>query len=325
MRIVHWTLGNGSGLNKISTTLSVAERQLGLDSVLCYTDGGSQPAPLGSVLVKEEDALISDVHVLHSHIPDKAKGKSVFIPHGTPEHCFQITVEQMRDNYAGGDSLMMSMYWLNRADAVATFWERHKYIWQSMSPKQRIEVIPMGVETEQWGNATSAGKYAGTPSILNLENGATIKWPLDIFLMWPMVMKEMPEAILHAFYLPHNMHRFWYPLIYATGVGYKSYTAGTYMNCVALRNAFKSVDFYLSPVRYGDHNATCLEAKATGCKVISYKGNPYADYWISEGDQRVMAEEVIAIMKGYMAPRATLPISDIKDTALAMKGIYESL
>ena len=121
------------------------------------------------------------------------------------------------------------------------------------------------------------------------------------------------------------MHRFWYPLLYLNGTAYKSYTSGNFISHNDLRNAFKSTDFYLSPVRYGDHNTICMEAKASGSKVISYRGNVYADYWITEGDQRVMAQQLIAILKGEVSPRECEPVPDIKDTATIMTGIYDEL
>jgi hypothetical protein len=194
-----------------------------------------------------------------------------------------------------------------------------------MAPKQDIKVIPMGVDKNFWSAGESRGKWVGSPSVFNAENGHTIKWPLDVFLAWPFVAEKVPDAIIHAHYLPHDMHRFWYPLLYLNGTAYKSYTSGNFISHNDLRNAFKSTDFYLSPVRYGDHNTICMEAKAAGSKVISYRGNVYADYWITEGDQRVKARELIAILNGKVSPRKCEPVPDIKDTATIMKGIYDQL
>lgn len=310
----------------MATMICQAETEMGLDSFLCYTDGGvGKPTPGVRVLPDKEVARDADIHVIHSHVPDDMPGKKVMIPHGTPEHCFQVTTESMKTNYAGSDAFSLTTYWINRADAVVTFWPRHAALWQTVAPKQKINVIPMGVNKEFWSSGESKGKWVGSPSVFNCENGHSIKWPLDIFLAWPMVTKEATGARLHAHYLPHDMHRFWYPLMYLNGTAYHSYSGSTYFGPESLRNGFKSSDFYLSPVRYGDHNTICMEAKAAGAKVISYKGNVYADYWISEGDQRVMAEELISIFKGEVEPRTSEPVADIKETAQAMKGLYESL
>lgn len=79
-------------------------------------------------------------------------------------------------------------------------------------------------------------------------------------------------------------------------------------------------------VRYGDHNRLSLEANASGCKTISYKGNVYSSYWIDEGDQREMAKRLIAILKGEVEPRPDKrEVADISITAQAMKEIYESI
>ena len=68
-----------------------------------------------------------------------------------------------------------------------------------------------------------------------------------------------------------------------------------------------------------------LEAKASGCKVISYTGNPYADYWVPEGDQRIIAKKLIKILKGDVKPKATQEVPDISETAAAMLKIYEEI
>lgn len=323
MKVVHWTLGNGSGLNKVSQDLSNAEKKLGLDSILIPTNGASAE--------EWEKGTDGDIHVIHSHIPDnirqKTKGKLVFIPHGTPEHCFHIAVEQHSyKGYAAGNSFMLSTYWLKEADATVTFWPRHRAIWQSLTHKKNtIECIPLGIDLDFWKPVPTRGKFAGSPSLTTIENCHYIKWPLDLLLTWPHVAKELMEARLHIHYLPSDQHRFWYPLLSATGGDYTTYTSSTYYSPEDLRNCFVSSDYYVSLVRYGDFNRTCLEAKASGAKLISYRGNRYADYWVTEGDQRVMAEEFKAILKGQIPAREPEKVADILDTARAMKEIYEKI
>jgi hypothetical protein len=68
-----------------------------------------------------------------------------------------------------------------------------------------------------------------------------------------------------------------------------------------------------------------LEAKSCGCKVISYAGNDYADFWITEGDQREQAKQLLGIFKGEIQARPTLAIPDIKETAKQMLEIYGGL
>src|SRR5574340_1560694 len=89
-KLVHWSLSNGSGLNRMATMICQAETEMGLDSFLCYTDGGvGKPTPGVRVLPDKEVARDADIHVIHSHVPDDMPGKKVMIPHGTPEHCFR--------------------------------------------------------------------------------------------------------------------------------------------------------------------------------------------------------------------------------------------
>ena len=324
MRIVHSTINNGSGLNRVSVNMATTERKLGLDSYISFTDKPEMSTPEEFILNTEE-SRVADVHVVHSHLPDRAKGKTVFIPHGTPEHCFQSAIEQNKNNgFAAGDAFMLSMHRINTCDVVVTFWDRHRYIWQSLNPKADVRCIPMGVDTDFWKPTTSKGKWAGNPSLLSCENSHSIKWPLDLIIAFPEIMRET-EAVMHLHYMPIDQHRFWYPLMNANGTMYKSYSSGMYMDADSLRNAFNSVDYYISPVRYGDFNSVCLEAKASGCKVISYKGNPYADYHIQEGDQRVIVKDLLEIFKGNVEPNKTQAVDSVETMSKQMISIYEEI
>jgi hypothetical protein len=134
----------------------------------------------------------------------------------------------------------------------------------------------------------------------------------------------MPEAKLHLLYLPMDQHRWWFPLMFNNGSAFRSYVGGTYDHN-SLRNIMCSVDYYIGLVRYGDFNRVSLEAKACGTKLISYWGNPYADYWIPEGDQRIIATKLTEILKGNAIPRGTEEAPDIKETAEAMIKIYKEV
>jgi len=320
MKICHWTLTNGSGLHHMARDISAGECKAGHDSFLVSTQ---------TEQLQDVDA---DVHVLHSHIPDKilltGKAKKVvYVAHGTPEHCFQSAVEAgLNHGYGAGDAWMMLMNYLRIADATVTWWPRHQAILKSMANKNtRVELVPMGVDTSTFKPMPTRGKYAGNPSVFTAENCHYIKWPLDLFMLWPWVVKEIPDAVLHAHYLPRDQHRWFMPLVYSNGTAYKSYLSGTPLAQEDLINAFCSTDFYIGLVRYGDFDRLAMEAKACGAKLISYRGNEYADYWITEGDQREMAKELVAILKGEVEPRKCLPANDISETVKAMVALYESL
>lgn len=322
-KIVHFALSNGSGLNRVATTMVEEEKRLGLDSFLCYTD---QPlTKVEGLVLPESESLDADIGIAHSHLPENFKGKTIFIPHGTPEHCFQVGIEQHTlQGYTAGDPMMLSYHRLAHSDITVTFWPRHQYIWQSLNPKADVRCIPLGVDKRFWQPVPIPGKWTGNPSVFSCENSHSIKWPLDLVLAFPLIM-ERTTAVLHLHYIPHNQHRFWYPLMQANGTLYKSYSSGGYFDSNQLRINFSSADFYVSPVRYGDFNCTMLEAKASGCKVISFRGNPYADFWVSEGDQREMAASFIEIFNGKTEPRVPLPIPSSEETTAAMAEIYKEL
>jgi hypothetical protein len=143
--------------------------------------------------------------------------------------------------------------------------------------------------------------------------------------MWPHVYPELDGATLHACYLALDLHRWFAPLINSNGAGYGMHWAALTWEHQELRNIFKSVDFFIGLVRYGDFNRLSLEANAAGCKSISYPGNPYSDFWIPEGDQREGAKELVRILKGEVEPRQKEAVPDFMDTAKAMQTIYEGI
>jgi hypothetical protein len=327
MKIVHWVLKNGSGMNTVAQDMADAERDLGLPSIALNCGDKA-----------EIDAGIdADIHVVHTHIPDKVDigrskdSKVVWVAHGTPEHCFTTSLEKGTAlGPSASDSWMISLRMLQMADASVTFWPRHQAIWQNMADRRTIvECIPMGVSSKFW-NPPAPGvvteSMVGNPSILALENSHAIKWPLDFCFAFPELMRKHPEIKFHLFCLPFDQFKWWMPLINRTGAAYKSYVNAMRLSKPEMLQAFHGADFMLSPVRYGDFNRTCLEAAASGCKVISFNGNPYAHYWIPEGDHRIQAEAIDQIIKGNaaeMTPRAK-PV-DNEVMAREMIKVYERI
>jgi hypothetical protein len=219
-------------------------------------------------------------------------------------------------------------HWLQRADARVTFWPRHQWIYQRMVDKGTpIHLVPLGVDTAYWSTPSSRGKFAGTPSVFTAENPHFIKWAYDLLLIW----RDVAEAIdgemakLHALYVVRDHHRAFIPLAYRMDAAYHAYISPATFDRDGLRNAFQSPDYTIGLVRYGDFNQLSMQANAAGATTISYAGNEYSDYWITEGDQRTMAAELTAILKGEVTPREKLPVPDLADTAHAMLSVYESI
>ncbi len=313
---------NGSGMHRVAESFAAAETSLGHDSQVV------------DCTVKSEawdEACTADIHVVHTHFPDalrsKCSGKIVWIAHGTPDHVFQSSVESgLSGGYGHSDSLMLMQYWLRNADARVTFWPRHQWIYQGMVDKgTTVHCVPLGVDTAKWSSGVTRGKYAGTPSVLTCENAHYIKWPYDLFVAWPTVARAVSGATLHAWYLPRDQHRWFFPLVNANGASYHSHITGNAISPEDMPNILRSVDYYIGLVRNGDFNHMSLQAAASGVKTISYVGNPYATYWVPEGDQREIAKTLIDIFTGRAVPRDPTPVPDLSETATAMLTIYEGL
>lgn len=329
MRVAHWSIGNKSGMNRVAESLVDAEKKLGVDAVWANPQD------------KETWVYDADIHVSHTHLPELVSGSKdpfpffekkkkqtpvVWVSHGTPDHVFQNSFEQAQAGYGHHDGWMLVQNWLRVAHACVTFWDRHWQIWQSMCQRGRkVHCFPLGVDKEFWKPVESKGKYAGNPSIMTAENQHYIKWSWDLFVLYPWIAEELTEATLHQFYLPNDSHRWFFPLANSNGSSYRSHITSSALDHENLRNAFNSVDYYIGLVRYGDFNRISLEANASGCKTISYRGNPYSDFWIAEGDQREMAKELLAILKGEVEPRQKEPVVDISETAKSMIELYKTL
>jgi len=314
---------NGSGMRHVAESMANNEKKLGLDSNLC--DFAKPDEYL--------QHLDADIHVAHTHFPDAFRDKipkpfkTIWVAHGVVEHAFQNSVEQgLEKGYGAGDTWMLCQWQLQHSDASVTFWPRQQAIWQSLCDKNtKVHLVPLGVEKDFWKPVESRGKYLGNPSLFTAENCHYCKWPLDLFIMWPWVYPKIPNSHLHAIYLPTDQHRWWFPLINRNGCSYRATISASRFEQTELRNAFVSSDYYIGLVRYGEANRIFLEATACGMKTISYQGNPYADYWLTEGDQRGMANELIAILKGEIPARPKMEVPDAIETAKAMKEIYEGL
>jgi len=319
LKITHWTLMNGSGLANVASDICNTERALGADSVLCNTQVPST----------WEAGMAADIHVVHSHIPDKLSlctdAKMVVVEHGSPEHAFELSVTKGTDgSYGASDSFAILSYLIKRASAVVTFWPRQAEIWKTMTNAPVI-TIPMGIDTEFWKPVPKQNVLSGIPALLTAENCHTCKWPIDLMIMWPWIVKELPNARAHFLNIPYDQHRWWLPLAYMNDARYTTFISASKLPKDQLRQFICAADYYYSPVEYGDFNRMSLEAKSCGCKVISYAGNDYADFWITEGDQREQAKQLLGIFKGEIQARPTLAIPDIKETAKQMLEIYGGL
>src|SRR6185369_9538034 len=267
-----------------------------------------------------------------THFPNEMKKrltkplKMVFLAHGTPEYIFRSSVENAKQGYGHGDGLMLWMYWMQNADAICTFWPRHQAIMKSMCDKNtKVHLLPLGLDMDFWTKGVSKGKFSGNPSVMTSENSHFMKWAYDLLVCWAWVYKEIPDACLHVNYLPVDQHRWFFPLVNRNGASYGAHISPLTFAHEELRNVLASIDFYANLVRYGDHNRMGLEASASGAKLISYEGNPYADFWIKEGSQTGMAEELIPILKGDVKPREKATIATDMEMAEAMKVVYEEV
>jgi glycosyltransferase involved in cell wall biosynthesis len=224
------------------------------------------------------------------------------------------------------NSWMLVNYWLRNSDALVTFWPRHKRIWESLAGKGReVHCIPMGVNKDFWKPVEGMPRYEGEPSVMTAENHHAIKWPLDAVIAWPWVTENVPDARLHLYNIPDDQAEFWTTLVYNNGANFRSYLTKVCLPHEDLVRVFSQIDYYLNPVRYGDFNRVGLEAAASGCKVISYYGNPYADYWLTEGNQERQAEELAAILSGNVEPLEKQEVPSVMEMATAMKEVYEGL
>ena len=326
MKIGHWTTYRRSGQSNVVESLCREEIKQGLDSRVFNMQE----------VVNWDDAKDCDIHVSHTHYPDhKLRSistkpyKLVWVGHAGPEHLFQSAVETgQSEGYGHGDPWMLLQHWLQVSDARVTFWERYVELYESWCDKGiKVYHVPLGIDKSYWNKVPSRGKYLGEPSVFVAESQLPIKWNLDLFIMWgPWIIPNVnTSAVLHAVYIKQDLHRWYFPLINRNGTSYGAHISSSVLDADSLRNAYVSCDYQVGFCRYGDFNMVSLEANACGMKTISYRGNKFSDFWIHEGDSRVMAKEMVDILNGVTKPRDKTPVPDIGDTVKAMKVIYESI
>lgn len=327
MRVCHWTMFNNSGMNNVAVTMCEAEKKLGIDS------------QIANPFEEKQDVLVEkfrdfDFHVSHTYFPEwfkrvitKKDWKLVWLGHGTPEYIFYDSYYQDSAKHGINDGMMLNQFYLSRSDAVVTHWDRHAAIYKTMVDKKTpVHTVPMGIDLSFWKKTPSLGKFAGEPSLLWSENTHIIKLPYDLLVAWPWVYPRVKgNALLHLTRFSMDLHRWLFPLVNRNGASYASHISTSMWDAAGLRNTLNSVDYQIGLVWKGDFNRTTLEASACGAKTISYCGNPYSDFWVPEGDQRVIADRLVSILNGEVEPRKDKsPVLPSSDTAIAMKRVYET-
>lgn len=330
IKTVHWVSPNNSGMHHVAASMARAELAIGVEARVLDPHDASESG--------WELALEADVHINHTHLPDTIGGKSfkrsslkplttVFVHHGTPEVIFDIAVKESEGNpYNAGTGMAQHFRLMQESDATVCFVPRHRDLLDLMTDKAtKIDCVPMGMDAAFWSGGINQGRYTGKPSFYNCENAYPFKWAVDFLRVWRWVWDEIPGATLHVTHLPTNTLEQVKMMTSRSGAVYGTVAGSWKYDAMNLRNIFTQVDFYLSTVRYGDFNRMSMEAGSSGLKVISYLGNPYADYHIREGDIRESVKDLIAIGKGEVAPRDKTPIPSERDMAEAMVNVYERI
>ena len=330
MMTAHWVQQNGpSGMHHMALAMVEAEKRLGIDAALVSVDHPEQ--------WQDGHAVDADAHVIHSRFPDvqwaRVKNrtghdpKTVLVAHGIPEHNMELSVNQFNidgaEVYRPIDYYAVIRHWLRAADAIVVLNPRQQAIYETMAQKGRtIDVVPMGVDTAFWAGGTPTAHFEGRPAVWMSENQTRIKWALDLFTAWPFVLRDHPQAFLHAHYIPFDLHRFLVDFANSNGTSYRANITARTFSHETLRTMWQGFDFNLATTRYGDNTLLTMQAEAAGLKTISYAGNEYASFWMPEGDQRVMAKTLSAIFAGDVPMREKLPVPSLEEMGRAMEAIY---
>lgn len=330
LRIAHWTLINGpSGLHHMAVAMSEADRRLGHDSALVDVE---KPETWLS-----GHAIDADLHVVHTRFPDiqwsRIKNrtgtlpKTVFVSHGIPEWNMELALNQFNidgaEVYYPHDYWMLTRHWMRVADAFVVLNPRQQAIYETMAQKGRIiDCVPMGVDTAFWAGGAKSARFEGQPAVWMSENQSRIKWALDVFTAWPFVLRDHPQAFLHAHYIVFDMQRFLVDFANSNGCAYRANITARTFSHESLRTMWTGFDFNLATTRYGDNTVLTMQAEAAGLKTISYPGNAYASYWMPEGDQRVMAKTLSAIFAGDVPMRVKEPVPSLEEMGRAMEAVY---
>jgi hypothetical protein len=329
MKIRHWSIMNQSGLHHLASAVAEGERRLGHDAlVVDAADPSLWRSPLH---------MDADIHAIHSrcapadlaYIRDvlDREPRVVFYSHGIPEDTIGQAINQVLlvERPDVEDYWSLTRYWLARADAFVVFNYRQQALFQSMTSKGRVvDCVPFGVDTAFWSDGPkNAPHLRGAPAVWTGENQLRVKWALDALLLWPFVTERVPDAHLHAHYIPFELHRWFVDIANTNGAAYFATITPKYFPHAMLRELWAGCDFMLGTTRYGDPTCLSQQAEAAGLPVISYPGNQHASWWLQEGDQRVMADQLVGIFQGHIPPRPDkVPVPTLEDMARHTPAVY---
>lgn len=332
MKIRHWSLLNQSGMHHLALAVAEGERRLGHDAlVLDAADPSLWRNPLH---------MDADVYAIHSRcaLSDLAfirdvmgrEPRIVFYSHGIPEDTIGLAMNDVLlvERPEVLDHWSLTRYWLARADAFVVFNDRQRSLFQTMTSKGRIvDCVPFGVDTTFWADGPKdAPHLRGTPAVWTSENQLRVKWALDLLLAWPFVAERIPEAHLHAHYIPFQIHRWFVDIANTNGAAYSATITPKYFPHDLLRHLWRGCDFMVATSAYGDPTCLSQQAEAAGLKVISHPGNPYASYWVPFGDQRIMADQMVGIFQGYLPPREDkTPVPTLEQMAHGTTAVYNRI
>jgi len=345
MKILHWVglTPNACGLYEQAKDQIAAERSVGIDSQAIDFRIVDNKEIFGEI--KTDEWLTSvgldwtkeaDINVIHSGINEKYKSKkpNILMMHGRPEYAFMLAYLK---NKTSMYQEYMSYRWDERYRKFITMWPEHKFMWDMVFPKHKMECIPLLLDTNTY-NLTGKIFDLNTPSSKRAEFNILVAdmWREDvtpynvIVAAAKFVKEECPEARIHIV----GMGQFNNPALQGfLGILKDNDVLGACAGvCADVDQFYRACDIMVSPQVICTRSVR--EATACGLIVVGGAGATWTDYKANPLDTDGYAKEIKRAYDAWKEKKDTIKLEQYekakklwspKVAGLALKKVYEEI
>lgn len=298
MKVAHFAqfAPHAAGISGTAIDMVLAERAVGIDSILIDYNGTKKPSIVGHersgvVTVGPSQAKDADIITRHSAVPTAIKNTGipmVMCLHGRPEYTYLL--EYIKKSCIIGEYLKCAKD--PQYMGFITFWEQHLDYLNILLPSSKIDYVPAMVDLDLYNPKGIKYDYSdvgGTPNILIADMFREDVNPFNMLVAAAIFRKKYcPEAKVHIYGLQRLKESPVKDLIDAMKV---AGVIGEAKPLVAdMDRIYRSCDMLITP--HVIATRIVREALASGLPIVGGNGNPYTSYQANHLDVHGFAEEI---------------------------------
>lgn len=298
MKVAHFAqyAPYSAGICGTAIEMVLAERTVGIDSILIDYNGTKNPSIVGQersgvITVGPSQAKDADIIVRHSAVPMAIKNLGIPIVmclHGRPEYTFLLDYSK---KYA-----VIDCYLKNAKDpqymGFITFWKQHLDYLNILLPNTKVDYVPAMVDLNFYKPTGARYDFAedgGTPNILIADMFREDVNPFNMLVAAAIFKKKYcPEAKAHIYGMQRLKESPMKDLIGAMKV---AGVIGEAKPLVAdMERVYRSCDMLITP--HVIATRIVREALASGLPIVAGNGSPYTSWQANHLDAHGFAERM---------------------------------